>query len=119
MENSEAFDAYWHGVMAKARPIMKKYFDLWKADGLVTGVLPDYGCITFPRLTGIDDTMSFSAWLADRYGVIVVPGELFRAHGHVRIGFALPARELERALSHLTEGLREYREQLPARLYSV
>jgi len=119
MESSEVFDAYWHGVMDVARPIMQSYFNGWKEAGLVTGELPHYGCIAFPRLTGIDDTQSFSNWLADRYGVIVVPGELFRAPGHVRIGFALPGPELERALSHFTEGLKEYRAQEPVRQYSV
>lgn len=115
MENSAAFDAYWHGVMHVARPIMQKYFAGWKAEGLVSGELPDYGCIAFPRLIGIDDTQSFSNWLADRYGVIVVPGELFRAPGHVRIGFALAQQELEQALAHFTEGLKEYRQQAPAK----
>jgi aspartate/methionine/tyrosine aminotransferase len=119
MENSKEFNAYWQGVIEVARPVMKKYFDSWKTSGLVTGLLPDYGCIAFPRLTGIDDTMAFSTWLADRYGVIVVPGELFRAGGHVRIGFALPGQEIEQALAHFTEGLKEYREQAPARQYSA
>ncbi|HKX56686.1 MAG TPA: pyridoxal phosphate-dependent aminotransferase, partial [Xanthomonadales bacterium] len=119
MENSTAFDAYWHSVMDVARPIMQKYFATWKAAGLVSGELPEYGCIAFPRLAGIDDTQSFSNWLADRYGVIVVPGELFRAPGHVRIGFALPQQELEQALAHFTEGLKEYRQQKLAKQVSA
>jgi aspartate/methionine/tyrosine aminotransferase len=82
-------------------------------------VLPRYGCIAFPRLIGIEDTQSFSNWLADRHGVIVVPGELFRAPGHVRIGFALPKGELETALSCFDKGLEEYRETQPKRHYSV
>lgn len=119
MEKSDAFDAYWQDVIARSRPIMEKHFRGWQSEGLVTGLLPDYGCIAFPRITGIDDTMSLSTWLADRYGVIVVPGELFRAKGHVRIGFALAEQELEKALSHFTEGLKEYRAQVPARQYSA
>jgi aspartate/methionine/tyrosine aminotransferase len=118
MEDRAAFDAYWQGVIASARLIMEKYFAHWQAERLVTGLLPDYGCIAFPRLTGVDDTLAFSNWLADRYGVIVVPGELFRAPGHVRIGFALAGLELESALSHFTEGLKEYREQVPVRQYT-
>ena len=119
MENSAAFDAYWQGVMAGARPIMERYFAAWKDADLISGLLPDYGCITFPRIRGIDDTQTFSNWLADRHGVIVVPGELFGAPGHVRIGFALPEHELELALSHFTEGLGEYREQTSLREYSA
>jgi len=119
LENRATFDEYWHSTMAAARPIMQGYFDRWRDEGLVTGLLPEYGCITFPGLTGITDTQSFSAWLADQYGVIVVPGELFRAAGYVRIGFALPATELELALAHFTEGLKEYRALAPLRQYSV
>jgi aspartate/methionine/tyrosine aminotransferase len=119
MENSDAYEAYWRGIMAAARPVMQKYFDRWLADGGISGELPRYGCIAFPRLTDIDDTQSFSSWLADRHGVIVVPGELFRAPGHVRIGFALPAQELETALACFDKGLEEYRELEPVRHYSV
>ena len=119
MENKGPYEEYWRTVMAAARPVMTRYFNRWCDEGLVSGLLPDYGCITFPRLTGITDTQSFSTWLADRHGVIVVPGELFRATGHVRIGFALPEHELELALSHFTQGLKEYREAAPMRHYSV
>lgn len=119
LENRQEYDAYWRGVMAAARPVMDGYFAGWKDEGLVTGLLPEYGCIAFPRLTGIDDTKAFSDWLADRYGVIVVPGELFGAAGHVRIGFALDAPELDIALDHFTTGLKEYREQVNVRQYSA
>lgn len=119
MENSAEFDAYWQGVIAQSRPVMETYFARWQADGLISGQLPDYGCIAFPRLAGIDDTLAFSNWLADRFGVIVVPGELFRAPGHVRIGFALAKQELENALAHFTEGLKEYREQVPVKQYTA
>jgi len=95
--------------------VMQEYWGRWLADELVCGVLPEYGCIAFPKLAGIDDTQTFSTWLADKYGVIAVPGELFRAAGHVRIGFALAADELEQALSNFTAGLKEYRTLAPAR----
>jgi len=119
MENREAFDTYFHGVMARARPVMQDYYDQWLEDELVSGALPEYGCIAFPKLPGIDDTQSFSTWLADKYGVIVVPGELFRAAGHVRVGFALAADELEQALSNFTAGLKEYRTTAPARQHTA
>jgi aspartate/methionine/tyrosine aminotransferase len=52
----------------------------------------------------------FSAWLADRFGVIVAPGEFFGDAGHVRIGFAHPPKTLETGLTRFCEGLREYQE---------
>ncbi len=119
MDDRASFDAYWQGVIAAARPVMDRYFGHWAEEDLVSGMMPDFGCITFPRLTGIADTKAFSSWLADRHGVIVVPGELFGAPGRVRIGFAQEPEELDRALSRFTDGLREFRERAPARQYSV
>ena len=119
MENRREYDEYWRRVVAEARPVMAAWFERWRDAGLVSGELPRYGCIAFPRLRGIEDTQSFSAWLADRHGVIVVPGELFRAPGHVRIGYALPAAELERALEQFTAGLITYRGGAAMRQYSV
>jgi len=119
MEDNAPYENYWRSIMSAARPVMTRHFSHWRKEGLVSGLLPEYGCITFPKLTGISDTQSFSAWLADRHGVIVVPGELFRAAGHVRIGFALPEKELDLALTHFTEGMKEYREATPMRQYSV
>jgi aspartate/methionine/tyrosine aminotransferase len=119
MDDRASFDAYWRGVIAAARPIMQGYFDDWLGAGLVEGRLPEFGCITFPRLVGIEDTKAFSSWLADRRGVIVVPGELFGAPGRVRIGFAQEPGELDRALERFTAGLREYRARAPALHYSA
>ena len=76
--------------------------------GLVTGRLPEYGCIFFPRLVGIADTLDFAGWLADTNGVIVAPGDFFGAPGHVRIGFAHAPEVLEYGLTRFAEGLREY-----------
>ncbi len=111
LEDNETFDGYWHGVMAGARPVMQRHFDRWRRQGLVSGAMPDFGCIAFPRLAHIEDTQAFSDWLADHLGVIVVPGELFGAAGHVRIGFALPDDELDDALSRFSEGLEHYPSQ--------
>lgn len=109
LEDSAAFDLNSQQVLAAARPVIERYFSSWRAEGLAEGELPRFGCISFPRLTGIDDTLGFSAWLADRSGVIVAPGEFFGAPGHVRIGHAHPPEVLERGLAQLTEGLRAYR----------
>ena len=119
MDDGASFDAYWRGVIAAARPVMQGHFDGWAERGLVEGLMPEFGCIMFPRLLGIADTKGFSSWLADRHGVIVVPGELFGSPGRIRIGFAQDPEELDRALSGLGAGLREYRAQAPARQQSA
>jgi aspartate/methionine/tyrosine aminotransferase len=108
LERSAMFDAYSAGILASARPVLERHLNRWQAEGLVEGRLPDHGCIFFPRLVGIDDTIAFSEWLADRYGVISAPGEFFGAPGHIRIGFAHDRDVLEFGLSRFREGLREY-----------
>jgi aspartate/methionine/tyrosine aminotransferase len=109
LEESAPFDRYTASVLATARPIMEGYFSRWRDEGLLHGAMPEHGCIVFPRLVGIDDTIAFSAWLADRHGVIVAPGEFFGLQGHVRIGFAQAPDELEFGLSRLGDGLRAWR----------
>ncbi|MFC0202927.1 pyridoxal phosphate-dependent aminotransferase [Novosphingobium soli] len=110
LERPEPFDAYRTATMRRARPIIESYHAHWQAEGLVTGALPRFGCIAFPRLTGIDDTIAFSEWLADRCGVIVAPGEYFGAAGHIRIGFAQAPADVDYGLQALTDGLVRYRD---------
>jgi aspartate/methionine/tyrosine aminotransferase len=111
LEKRAGFDLYTESVLARARPILERHFAAWLDEGLVEGRLPDFGCIFFPKLVGIGDTIAFSEWLADRYGVIVAPGEFFGAAGHVRIGFAHAPDVLESGLSRVREGLKAYASQ--------
>ena len=115
LDESDRFAAYADSVLEAARPVLKAHFELLEAEGRMEGRLPDFGCIFFPRLTGIDNTLEFSDWLADRYGIIVAPGEFFGAAGHVRIGFAHPADVLDHGLGCLASGLREYAKLQAAR----
>lgn len=115
LERPEPFDTYRDEIMRKARPIIESYHAHWRAEGLVTGELPRFGCIAFPRLTGIDDTIAFSEWLAERCGVVVAPGEYFGAAGHIRIGFARAPADVDYGLQALTDGLVRYRDLLAAR----
>lgn len=110
LEDAPRFDAWSAGVVAAARPVFAAHFADWRAAGLVEGVVPDFGCIAFPRLTGIDDTAAFADWLAARSGVIVAPGEYFGAAGHLRIGFAQDPGELGEALVAVAAGMRAYRD---------
>ncbi len=111
LENPQPFDRWRADMMASARPIIESWHGRWLADGLMAGDLPPHGCITFPRPIGIDSCIRFAQWLADRSGVVVAPGAYFGAPGHIRIGFALPAAELDAGLQALTDGLQLYRAQ--------
>ena len=108
LDERETFSAYARSVLAESRPVLERHFASWRAAGLVEGELPEFGCTFFPRLAGISNTIAFSEWLADRYGIIVAPGEFFGAAGHVRIGFAHAANVLDRGLARVEQGLREF-----------
>lgn len=108
LEKNQAFHDFTDRVLWRAKPIIETHFNEWQAAELVSGKLPDFGCIFFPRIVGVDDTVHFSEWLASRYGVIVAPGEFFGSPGHIRIGFAHSPELLELGLSRLGQGLREY-----------
>lgn len=116
LEDALRFDGWRDNVMRGSRPIMEAYHAHWLAEGLVSGELPEHGCIAFPKLTGIRHSEHFSEWLADRCGVVVAPGEYFGAPGHIRIGFAGAPADISYGLQALTDGLRRYREIYPAKM---
>ncbi|WP_230292638.1 pyridoxal phosphate-dependent aminotransferase [Croceicoccus sp. Ery5] len=109
MENPDPFMQHTMDTLAQARPVMESYYAHWRDEGFIEGDLPEFGCIAFPRLTGIADTRRFSDWLADRSGVLVAPGECFGAPGYVRLGFAMDRKRLVYGLDALTDGLKSYR----------
>jgi aspartate/methionine/tyrosine aminotransferase len=108
LEDDETFDSYRHSVMAESRPIITAAFAQWCAEGLVEGLLPPYGCICFPRVIGVRNTVEFSTWLAQTHKVRVAPGEYFGAPGFVRIGFGKRRGPLQVALTRFGAGLRAY-----------
>jgi len=99
------FDAHWRSVLEQTRPVIARHFVRLRDAGLLQGTIPDHGCICFPKLVGVDDSLAFSDWLAATYGVAVAPGEYFSAPGHVRIGFSRDAAALDTALGLFGEGL--------------
>ena len=114
LEQPAKFDAYTRNMVGEARPLVEESLRLWKAERLVDGILPEFGCIFFPRLVGIENSAAFVDWLAKRSGVLIAPGEFFGAPGHIRIGFARELGELKAGLSALTDGLRTFRAHIGA-----
>ncbi|WP_338447148.1 pyridoxal phosphate-dependent aminotransferase [Pelagerythrobacter marensis] len=110
LEDPDAYRERTAAIVSGARPFIDAYHARWLAEGLVEGELPEHGCIAFPRLVGIEDTGTFSEWLAEERGVIVAPGEYFGAPGHVRLGFGIDAARLELGLEVMTEAMHSYRD---------
>jgi capreomycidine synthase len=76
-----------------------EHVDRWveRHAGQVEWVMPDAGVVAFPRLAVRDET-EFCRELAERYGVLLVPGSCFLCPGHVRLGFGIPTGELVEGL---------------------
>jgi aspartate/methionine/tyrosine aminotransferase len=108
LERREPFLEYSGAIVARARSVIEPYFEKWRAEGLIEGRLPPFGCVCFPRLVGVENGVAFADWLAERSDVVVAPGEYFGAPGHVRLGFGFEPGKLDIALSRLDEGLRAY-----------
>lgn len=109
LEAPEPFEAHWRSALAATRPKVERQARALAAAGLVQGELPAFGCMWFPRIVGVDDTLSLARRLFERHRVLVAPGEYFGAPGHLRIGFGPDVGAVEAGLQRLEAGLRSSR----------
>jgi aspartate/methionine/tyrosine aminotransferase len=81
----------------------------WAADNrdLVELSVPLGGVAAFPRFPGLRDTRPTCESLADRDGVLVVPGDCFGHPQHMRIGFGGDSDTLAEGLAVLAVRVRE------------
>lgn len=68
----------------------------------------EHGITAFPRWSG-GDTERLDALLRERYDTAVVAGRWFEMPDHFRLGFALPEKDFDEALSRLGAALDELR----------
>lgn len=111
LEQPQAFEAHWQGIVGASRPVIEKHLSAMEADGLLENLLPAHGCICFPRTIGILDTRALARTLWLKWGLLLAPGEFFDQPGHVRLGFGIATSQLEESLARLHEALRHYRQQ--------
>lgn len=109
LEDIEPFEAHWRSVLAQNRPVLEWHQQHMRAENLIAGDLPPYGCVYFPEIVGVADTRALAAWLWEQHRILVAPGEYFGLAGSVRIGFGGTADALDRGLTALTNALHEYR----------
>lgn len=105
LETPAPFEAHWRSVLAATRPVVERHVQALVADGLLAGDLPPYGCMHFPRVVGVDDTLALAQRLLAEFDVLVAPGEYFGAPGHIRIGFGADAPAIDQGLQRLRDGL--------------
>ena len=109
LERPEPFEAHWRSALAANRPLVESCAAVLADAGLVEGDVPEYGCMYFPRIVGVDDTAGLARRLFQRHGVLVAPGEYFGAPGHLRVGFGAPTEAVRNGLDRLQAGLRAER----------
>jgi aspartate/methionine/tyrosine aminotransferase len=107
LEAPEVFDLHWKRVLAATRPIADRHLRAMAAEDLLSGELPEYGCMAFPKVAGVDDTLALAKQLWIRHGLLVAPGEFFGLPGHIRLGFGSDPATLDRNLEHLRLALRD------------
>jgi aspartate/methionine/tyrosine aminotransferase len=109
LEDIEPFETHWCTVLAQNRPVLEWHQKNMRAENLIAGDLPPYGCVYFPEVVGVPDTRALAAWLWEQHRILVAPGEYFGLAGSVRIGFGGKADALDRGLTALTNALHAYR----------
>jgi aspartate/methionine/tyrosine aminotransferase len=109
LEKTEVFDVHWMRLLHAARPIVTRHAKAMAADGLIQGDVPEFGCMYFPKVTGVADTRVLADRLWSGYGLLVAPGEYFDLPGHIRLGFGSEVELLDVGLRRLHEALRAIR----------
>lgn len=105
LEKPAPFEAHWRSVLAESRPVVERHLAAMRADELIEGDLPPYGCIAFPKVVGHVDTRTLAEVLWRDHDIVTAPGEFFGQAGHMRLGFGVPATAIDRGLAKLHEAL--------------
>jgi hypothetical protein len=109
LESAQIFDKRWHDILAATRPVLRKHVDAMTSDGLISGAIPEFGCMYFAKVRGMTDTISLARTLWETYGILVAPGEFFAMPGYMRIGFGGDTADLDGGLARLHRALMELR----------
>lgn len=105
LENPQPFEAHWRQILDASRPVVERHMAAMRADDLLAGELPPFGCIAFPQVIGHADTRRLAETLWRDYEIVTAPGEFFGQAGHMRLGFGVPAALIDRGLARLHEAL--------------
>jgi aspartate/methionine/tyrosine aminotransferase len=108
LEDAQELDAHWQSVLATNRPILERHANELIAAGLLTGEVPEFGCMYFPELCGVTDTWKFASWLWRTHKLLVAPGELFGAPGRIRLGYGGGTEALTEGLGRFAAAVEQF-----------
>lgn len=106
VEHLDSYQQRSRAICAENQRIMREFMSPLLAEKRIFGELPAYGCLYFPRITGMDDTAEFTRQLHDSWDVYVAPGSFFGSPQHIRIGFGGETKHLPAILTRLSEAIR-------------
>lgn len=109
LEQAALFDTRRQKILAATRPVVQQHAQAMIGDGLIEGELPQFGCMYFPKVRGVDDTLALARTLWSRHNMLVAPGEYFGMAGHIRIGFGGDEPGLDEGLARLHSALKALR----------
>jgi aspartate/methionine/tyrosine aminotransferase len=89
-------------IVAKNRELFCEHMDYLIEKDILSGRIPEYGCIYFPRINNSSDTTELAKSLAARHRIYVVPGHFFGEPAHLRIGFGGQPDKLKASLEKFT-----------------
>jgi len=92
-------------LVSHNRQLLFQYLKPLIHDGVLSGGVPEYGCMYFPRINGVKDIQKFTRRLAEKYRVYMTPGYFFGEPGHLRIGFGSESEQLRKGLERFTEAV--------------
>jgi len=110
-EHLDAYLSRSQGIVARNRKELVKAVGPLVKEGLISGDIPEQGCIWFPNVSGFRNAEELSALLAKRYKVFVVPGRFFGDAGRIRIGFGGRPEEFKGSIQRLARAIREMSER--------
>jgi len=90
MEKLNDYLNFGHDIVDQNRRELANHMEALISNGVISGSIPEYSWIYFPRVNGIQNTDGLARRLAEEFAVYVVPGRFFGEPGHIRIGFGSP-----------------------------
>jgi len=109
-DNLDACRSRSLSILNRNRPLLKRAVQPLLEKGVLEGEIPEYGCISFFRVPGVENTQVLTDYLERKYRVYCVPGRFFDAPDHIRIGIgALTPARLKEALQRFVDGVTAFR----------
>ncbi len=109
LEAPAEFDAFVEAEIGRSRPAAVEALSRLKSQGVIDIEIPEYGCICFPKIVGVENTKALAQWLMEERNVYVVAGDYFGAPGYLRLGFAIDPGQMNASMERLAEGVEIFR----------